>query len=81
MPSRQPIAEKLADSRCPKCAQEMEHGFVAGNRTRLRWVPNPNAVTVFAGVQLHIPFRLWTAPSYEGYRCDGCGLVVFSYDP
>lgn len=41
----------------------------------------PNAVTVFEGVQLHIPFRFWTAPSYEGYRCNGCGLVVFSYDP
>ncbi len=58
----------------------MDEGFVAGKQNRFRWVRTANTKTIFAGVVLPIRMTLWGAPSYDGYRCEPCGLVIFSYD-
>jgi predicted RNA-binding Zn-ribbon protein involved in translation (DUF1610 family) len=75
------INTKLPVANCPKCGRAMESGFIASKQTRLRWVQSKKTQTIFAGEQLTIQFNLWSAPTYEAYRCDECGLALLNYDP
>ncbi len=70
----------LAEQKCPKCGEPMEHGYITGHWFRLRWNTRPDTKTIFAGTPLRKKFVWMSAPSVEAVRCDKCKVGMFIYD-
>jgi predicted nucleic-acid-binding Zn-ribbon protein len=70
-------AAPLVDLKCPKCQNQMEHGFLLenqgynANQTDTKWVQGP--VT-----KRHFPFtdiEVKVQRHVEAYRCTNCGYL------
>ena len=68
---------------CPKCGQEMEHGFIAADQwfvnvfTRLEWYGHKPRVMAYSGDPLS---RFGHPAAVPADRCRTCRKVVFEYE-
>ncbi len=81
MQSHPVTTDELKEMPCPKCAQTMDYGFIAGHWFKLRWVETDHTKTVFAGAKLRKGLdNVWSAPTVEAVRCRQCKIGVFRFD-
>ena len=73
-------SEELKKMKCPKCGEEMSHGYITGKGAGLRWTEKEKTKTLFAGSKLRKKIDWWNAPSLEAARCAECKIGVFRYD-
>jgi len=62
--------------KCPECGTEMEKGFVVSNV--IHWSSKKSKILTF-GLEMIVPWQLWSIPNAAAYRCRHCKLVRFYY--
>jgi hypothetical protein len=70
---------QLEQAVCPRCAQPMQVGYIAGEWHPIRWVESPRLATILTGEPLHTKGLFGTA-TLRAARCPACRIGVFVYD-
>jgi hypothetical protein len=78
--SDEPKVLSEAESRCPRCGQAMESGFLNAGKGPFRWVTTVREnATILGGEKLVRQHPFWGRHVIPAARCSACRFGVFTY--
>jgi len=69
---------KLMGIKCPLCKNNLEYGYIVGDRWGMCWsnIDDKHTFVWGRGEKLESIDELWSAPRLPGGRCRNCGIIL-----